>query len=140
MPSGSKSQNAAKRRVVAKGAIAGQPASAIAAEAGCSERHVRRLLAEPETQFLISDVMQPHREVLRLMAKRAVAAVERGMKAQKKTKADHFTQLRAVERYGELLELAEGERKPEGRKNEKGRNIVTWTELLEIARKRKEAA
>ena len=69
---GSKPEQSAKRRAVVKGAIAGRAAGAIAKDAGCTERRVRRLLADPETQFLIGEVMRPHRDKLRLMAKRGL--------------------------------------------------------------------
>jgi hypothetical protein len=127
-----------KRRAVAAGAILGVPAAAIAQQVGYSERQVRRTLADPATQFLIADIMRPHRDKLRLMAKRAVAVVERGMKAQKKDKADHFTQLRAVERFGELLELAGGESAAAKAKEKGGRQLVTWEEFLLIGRGRQE--
>lgn len=140
MPRGTKSEKAAKRILVAAGMVAGKKTKAIAQKAGCSERHVARLASEPETQFLIVEAMRPYRHQLRLMAKRAVAAVDRAFKAQKKTKADHFTQLRAVERYGDLLELAAGERKSEGKASGPGRCLVTWEEFLIIGRGRKEAA
>jgi hypothetical protein len=140
MPKGSKVEKAAKRRVVAAGAIAGKTTKAVAKKAGCSTRHVQRLAAEAETQDLIAEAMRPCRDQLRLMAKRAVNAVERAMKAQKKTKADHFTQLRAVERYGDLLELAAGDGKQDSLKSGKGRRLVTWEEFLIIGRGRTETA
>jgi hypothetical protein len=140
MPRGTKTGREAKRRVVAAGAIAGAPAPKIAKKAGCSTRHVQRLANEPETQSLIAEAMRPVRDQLRLMAKRAVDAVERAMRAQKKTKADHFTQLRAVERFGDLIELAEGERRSDSRASGAGRRLVTWEEFLIIGKGRVEAA
>jgi len=140
MPSGTKTEKALKRRVVAAGAIAGKPTKAIAAKAGCSSRHVARLAAEAETQFLIAEAFRPQREKLRLMAKRAVSAVERGLKAQKKTKSDHVVQLRAVARYADLVELAAGNATSQSRESGKGRRLVTWEEFLVIGRGRTEAA
>jgi hypothetical protein len=127
-----------KRRVVAAGAIFGAAAKEIAKAAGCSERHVNRLAAQPETQFLIAKALEPYHAELRLMAKRAVAAVKRGMTAQKKTKADHFTQLRAVERFGDLMELAgTGQKNDVLAKSGKGRLLVTWEQFVEIGKGRK---
>ena len=135
MPKGSKVEKAAKRRVVAAGAIAGKTTKAVAKKAGCSTRHVQRLAAEAETQDLIAEAMRPCRDQLRLMAKRAVNAVERAMKAQKKTKADHFTQLRAVERYGELLALAQGAKPAEA----SGDGMqVTWEQFTVMYQARRE--
>lgn len=125
MPTGTKSQKAAKRRVVAAGAIAGKPTRAVAEKAGCSARHVNRLAEEPETQELIQSALAPYTSKLRRMAGKAVRAVERGLIAQKTSRSDHVMQLRAVERYGDLLELAAGQ-------NRSGSSGVTLTNNLQI--------
>jgi hypothetical protein len=138
MPRTTKTEQAKKRRVVAAGTLAGAPAAKIAKVAACSERHVRRIAKEPETRFLIAQALEPFHDKLRGLAKKAVAAVERGMTAQKKTKADYFTQLRAVERFGDLVEMAAGDSdSSDSRHSGKGRNLITWEEFLDIAKNRK---
>jgi hypothetical protein len=67
-----------------------------------------------------------------------VRAVERAFTAQKTDQADHFTQLRAVERYGDLLELAAGDTRNTGKDADNGRRMVTWTEFILIKRQREE--
>lgn len=97
-----------KRRVVAAGVAAGADRDVIAAAAGCSTRHVNELASEPATRFLIEEILQPHRKQLTRLAGRAIRAVERAMVAQVNTRADHPVQLRAVGRWGQLVQLAQG--------------------------------
>ena len=108
MPTGTRAGKESKRRTVAGGVIAGKDTAEIAKVAGCKPRHVQRLASEPATQFLITEMMGPHRERLAKMAKTAVNAVEKALIARKTDKSDHIVRLRAVERYGELLALAQG--------------------------------
>jgi len=95
------------------GLVAGKRTKTIAKEAGCSKRHVERLAAEPETQFLITEAMRPHRKKLEKLATKAIAAVEKALGAKKKSDVDHFIRLRAVERFGDLAEMAQGTEEPE---------------------------
>jgi hypothetical protein len=88
--------------------IAGKGTQAIAAAAGCQPRYVQRLASEPETQVLITAMLAPQRERLAKMAQKAVNAVEKALIARKTDLSDHIVRLRAVERYGELLALAQG--------------------------------
>ena len=108
MPTGTKSEKAARRRKVAGALVAGKPLGAAAQAAGCSKRHVQRLEREPETQFLIAEALRPHQKLLSKMAGKAIKAVERAFTARKTDGADRIVQLRAVERYGELMALAQG--------------------------------
>jgi hypothetical protein len=55
------SEKERKRQLVAGGRIQGKAPAAIAREAGCSIRHVRRLSVEPETQLLIRDLLAPYK-------------------------------------------------------------------------------
>jgi hypothetical protein len=135
MPSASKNEKQAKRRAVAKGALAGKPLAAIAKAAGCSKRHVQRLEREPETQFLIVEALRPHRAVLTKMAGKALRVIERAFMARKTDGADRIVQLRAVERYHEMMDLAQGTAKPP---DQEDRGQVTWEEFVVMYRARKE--
>jgi hypothetical protein len=135
MPTGTKAQKAIKRRAVVKAALAGKPAAAVAKAAGCSKRHVQRLEREPETQFLIEQALRPHQKLLTTMAGKAIRAVERALTARKTDSADRIVQLRAVERFGELMALAQGKDRPE--QHERG--MVTWEEFLVLYKARKES-
>jgi len=108
MPQGSRAQKEQKRRVVAVAKVARQGTKATARQLGCSERHVRRLAAEPETQFLITEILRPFRAKLTQLAATAIKVVKEAFSAMKTDKADHFTRLRAVERYCDLLKMAQG--------------------------------
>jgi hypothetical protein len=135
---GTRSQKDVKRRIVAAGAITGKRTSEIAKDANCSERHALRLAAETETKFIIANALSPYREQLRKMAGKAVRAVDRAFVARKTDKADHFTQLKAVERYGDLLELAAGDTRYLGKDADAGRHLVTWQEFILIGKQRRE--
>jgi len=108
VPTGTRAGKESKRRTVAGGVIAGKGTQAIAAAAGCQPRYVQRLASEPETQVLITAMLAPQRERLAKMAQKAVNAVEKALIARKTDLSDHIVRLRAVERYGELLALAQG--------------------------------
>ena len=135
MPRATKTEKERKRAVVARGLAAGKKPKAIAAEANCGTRHVERLAAEPATQFLIAEAMRPHHEKLRDLAKKAVAAVDRGLTARNtRNRPVHEIQLRAVGRFGELLHLAQGDKPPEP----DSRGLVTWQEFVLLYRSRTE--
>lgn len=136
MAKATKGQKEAKRRTVAKGVLAGKPRKTIAREAGCSPRHVERLAREPETQFLITEALRPHRERLNKLAEKAIAAISVALGAKTSDKQNHFIRLRAVERWGDLLEMAQG--KP-AEKTESGAGLVTWEEFVVLYRQRKES-
>ena len=64
------------RRVFTRGAHAKRLAPTAHCRAPRSERYVRRLAAEPETQFLITETLRPHiAKLLQLMPK-ALAVIE----------------------------------------------------------------
>jgi hypothetical protein len=135
---GTRTEKDAKRRIVAAGAIAGKSTADLAKAANCTERHVLRILHENETKFIIANALAPWRGELEKMAKKAINAVQRGFVAQKKDKADHIVQLRSVERYSDLLELAAGETRNTGKDAQAGRRLVTWQEFILIRRQREE--
>src|ERR1035441_5417325 len=84
MSQGSRAEKEQKRHAVAFARLAGQGTRATARQIGCSERYVRRLAAEPETQFLITETLRPHiAKLLQLMPK-ALAVIEEAMSAMKK--------------------------------------------------------
>ncbi len=108
MPRGTRVSKERKRVAVARQLVAGANPPAIAREVGCSPQHVQALAREPETQALIRDIMAPHRKRLAKMATRAINAVDKALIAQKTDRMDHAARMRAVRRYGDLLELADG--------------------------------
>jgi hypothetical protein len=132
VPTGTTAGKERKRRTVAGGVIAGQDTAAIAAAAGCQTRYVQRLANEPETQFLITELLQPHRAKLQRMAARAVYAVNTALLAKRTDKQDHIVRLRAVERYGDLIALAQG--KPQEKTGEGAQ--VTWEQFTLMYEKR----
>jgi hypothetical protein len=134
VPTGTRAAKDRKRRAVAGGVIAGLDSAGIAKAAGCKARYAQRLANDPETQFLIAEALAPHRAKLALMAQRAVYAVDTALLAKKTDKADHITRLRAVERYGDLLGLAQG--KP--REAAEERLQVTWEQFTLMYEKRTE--
>jgi len=81
---------------------------AIACNATTSQRSVRRIAAEPETQFLITDAFRPHRAQLEETASKITDAIEKALGAMKTDKQDHASRLKAVERYSDVLVLAQG--------------------------------
>jgi hypothetical protein len=132
MPTGTRAGKERKRRTVASGVIAGQATDQIAAAAGCKSRYVQRLANDPETQFLITEALAPHRAKLARMAVRAVNTVDKALIAKRSDKRDHMVCLRAVERYGELLALAAG--KPKDAAADDG--TVTWEQFTLMYEKR----
>ena len=125
----SKPEKAAKRAVVARGVAAGKNTRAIAREAKCSQRHVQRLSEEPETKLLIAETLRPHHKRLVKLVERALIAIERGLKAKKKTTEDHFTQLRATERVAQYAELAQG---GAATAETGGEVLLTWEQLCTL--------
>lgn len=136
MPTGTKSEQAKRRRVVAKGIVAGKSTKAIAKEAKCSARHVQRLASEKPTQFLIAEMMRPHRAKLEKLATKAIGAIEKALTAKVGDAADHKARLWGVDRYRELLELAQGG-KPQPQNPDDGPQF-TWEEFVVLYRSRKE--
>jgi len=135
MPKGTKASKEAKRRVVARGVIAGQTPKQIAAEAQASVRHVERLVSEPETQLIIADMMRPHRRTLEALTVKALDAVDRALDAQRDDgNANHEIQLRAVGRLKTMLELAQGRKEVEAQEP----GLVTWEQFVMLYAKRAE--
>ena len=135
MPTGTKAEKAAKRRTVAKGIVAGKSTKRIAKEARCSQRHVTRLAAEKPTQFLIAEMMRPHRAKLEKLATKAIGAIEKAMTAKVGDVADHKARLWGVDRYREMLDLAQG--KAQAQAPDTGPQF-TWEEFVVLYRSRKE--
>jgi len=129
---GSKAAKEAKRRVVAQGLVAGKPTKVIARAAGCKARHVERLAAEPKTQFLVTEILRPYHERLGKLAKKAIHAVDVALAAKYKGQPDHMARLRAVGRYGELVEMAQGTKAHD----QVDRGLVTWEEFVLLYRSR----
>ena len=125
----------AKRRIVATGAILGKTAKEIAQAAGCSPRHAARIAGEPATQFLITEALRPHQAQLVKLAYNVLKAIEGGLKAKKSTIIDHFTRLKAAERWCELAGLAQGG-KPAELTQETGLPHFTWEEFVVLYGKR----
>ena len=119
----------AKRRVVAKGTILGKTAKEIAKAAGCSPRHAARIAGEPATQYLITEALRPHQSQLDKLAYNVIKAIEGGLRARKTTPIDHFTRLKAAERWCELAGLAQGG-KPAELAQETGLPHFTWEEFV----------
>jgi hypothetical protein len=134
MPSGTTAGKERKRRVVAAGKLAGQTTEQIASSAGCKSRHVQRLAQEEETQFLIKDMMRPHRDSLEALAGMAIKAVRLALGAKDGRKADHMARLRAVGRYAQLCELAQGGKAPDLPPDDGG--LMTYEELTLIIQSR----
>jgi hypothetical protein len=88
------------------------------------------MAAEPETQFLITEILRPFRAKLTQLISTAITVVEEAMSAMKNDEPDHFTRLRAVERYCELLAPAPGKVQEQGN-NDAGR-LITWEEFQEL--------
>ncbi len=133
MPKATKAEKEQKRRKVATGAVAGKTTRVVARDAGCTPRHAQRLANEPATQFLITEALAPHRAKLSRLAEKAIRCVESGLRAVKTTNVDHFTRLRAVERYADLLGLAQGKKTEDLDAN---RPLVTWEEFIVLYRAR----
>jgi hypothetical protein len=136
MPRKAKAEKEKKRRVVAKGVVAGKPIKTVAREAKCSTRHVERLAAEPATQYLITAALRPHQAKLTKMVERMITAVNVALVAKKEDTQDHIARLRAVERGRDLLELAQG--KPSADVEQQGPALVTWEEFLVLYRRKEQ--
>jgi hypothetical protein len=139
MPRNNIAEKERKRRAVAEATLAGTGTKNTARTVGCSERHVRRLAAEPETQFLITEALRPYTAKLNKLAAKAITAVEEALIAMKTDEADHVSRLRAVERYGDVLELAQG-KLPEKTEEEAGPPQWTWEEFCQMYNARKKTA
>jgi hypothetical protein len=141
---GSKAAKEAKREIVAAGIVAGKSATEIAQAADCNPRHVQRVAAEPETQFLVTELLRPHRQELADLATDVIRAVQGGLKAAvndievgtdgKKRLIDHSVRLRAVQRYRDLVNLAQGAEPPPAT----DRSLVTWEEYVVLYNRRTE--
>ena len=67
--------------MVAGGVVSGQSTKAIARDANTSQRNVQRVMAEPETQLLITEAFRPQQQKFLDMAERAVQVVPQGFGA-----------------------------------------------------------
>ena len=133
-----------KRRQVAVGLIAGKDTKKIAKETGSSLRNVQRLASEPQTQLLVTALFSRHHRALRSMTERAIRVVNEGLRSttyvkvdkdRYKVRVDTFGRLRAVERFCDLAELAQGKLRDDGpRDTEIGRSY-TWEEFILLQRR-----
>jgi hypothetical protein len=139
-------KKAAKRRVVAAGVIAGKKTKDIADALDTSTRNVQLIASERETQFLITAAFRPQQKLLTAMAARAVQVVLHGFEAMKYVKTgkdeykclgDAIARLRAVERYADLIALAQGQIKPEDESTTRDFPKYTWEELQVIYKQRR---
>jgi hypothetical protein len=137
MPRNNIAEKERKRRTVAEAVLGGAGTKHTARTIGCSERHVRRLASEPETQFLITEALRPYQAKLHKLARKAITAIEEALSAKKTDEADHVSRLRAVERYGEVLELAQGKLQ-ETKTGDNARPQLTWEEYVRMYNARKE--
>src|ERR1043165_2348703 len=103
-----KANAAGRKRTVAAGKLAGRPASETAKAAGITLRSVRRLQNDPEVKFIITEALKPQQERLRHLGALVVGAIEGALHATKEDEADHVARLRAVERYADVIALAQG--------------------------------
>jgi hypothetical protein len=136
MPQGSRAEKEYKRRAVVLAKLAGQGTRATARQIGCSERYVRRLAAETETRFLITEILRPYHATLNQLVARVIKVIEDALGAMKTDDADHLTRLRAVERCCELLEMAQGKLPEEG--NDNASREMTWEEFAQLYQARQE--
>lgn len=127
------------RHVVAAGVVTGRKTGAIARDLGVTRRTVQRIAADDQTLLIVTDVLRPLKRKLEKLATRAAYVVEKAMLAHHTDKADHVTRLKAVERYGELLSLAQGKLAAEQEVQEK--QTFTWEEfeVMYYARRAKSA-
>jgi hypothetical protein len=134
-----------KREVIAAGLIAGKKMTAIAAAAGTQERNAYRIAAQPETQLLITKMFDPHRQRLRNMVVRAIRVVQEGFEAKHYVRTgkerwslriDHFARLRAVERFGDLLQLAQGKPPDASIPDAEIGRSYTWEEFILLQARR----
>ena len=97
-----------KRKIIARGLVRGRTDASIAKEAGCSTRHVRRIMQETQTKLLITELMAPHRRALAKCIPDAITAISRSLHAKKQTTIDHYAQLQGAAKLQDYLELAQG--------------------------------
>ena len=100
---------------IAKELVDGKIPARIAKDLGISKQHVQILTAEPETQFLITQALAPIRAELEAMGPEAAAQVRQAFQALKSDPADYKARMAAVSRYGDLLELAQGGQRSDGK-------------------------
>ena len=81
MPQGSRAEKEWKRRAVAVAKLLGAGTRATARHIGCSERHVQRLAAEPETQFLIAEALRPFHATLDRLVAKVITVVDEALSA-----------------------------------------------------------
>jgi len=74
--------------------------------------------------------MRPHRETLEALAGKALKAVSSALGAKIGRKADHMARLRAVGRFAQLCELAQGGAAPDLDPDDGG--LVTYEQLTLI--------
>ena len=133
MAQSSKSEKERKRRVVARGLARGKSPKAIAKLAGCKTRHVQKLAKEPETTFLVREIMRPHYARLSRLVPKAITAVEGGLTAKTRSgTAIHEMRLRAVGRFGQLMRMAEGQEPADPSTH----GQVTWEEFVVLYHRR----
>jgi hypothetical protein len=134
-----------KRREVVAGVIAGKDKRTIAKDAGTSLRHVQRLVAEPATQLLVTSLFAPHHRKLRNMATRAIEVVQQGLKAtsyvrvgkdEYRVRVDTLGRLRAVERFCDLIALAQGKLRDDGPPDTEIGRSYTWEEFTLLQARR----
>jgi len=142
----SKAQKEAKRRVVVKGVVTGKSTPRIARAAGTTPRNVQRIAAEPLTQFLITEAFRPQQKKLLAMAARAVQVVQQGFSARRYVKAgkddyrlrgDAIARLKAVERYADLMEMAQGGKPETKTPGAGGTPSYTWEEFTLLYQSRR---
>jgi hypothetical protein len=121
----------ARRRTVAKGIIAGKKTKDIAREAQTTPRTVQRIQNEPETRRLIADLLKPHWKRFDKSIIAALNAIDRALRAMKKDRVDHGMRLRATERLGQYLELAQTGTRA-------GQPEITWEQFVRLYHKRQQ--
>jgi hypothetical protein len=126
-------QKKRKRVVVASGILKGKKIKAISQEMGVTPRRVQQIAAEPETQFLIAQALEPYTGELKSMLPQVMAALSEALSAEKTDTADHFTRLRAIERHGELMERAQGKPREEA---QTGLRLMTAEQFFFLTRER----
>lgn len=127
-----------KRQLVAAGKIAGKSSEQIATEAGCSERHVKRLAAEPETKIVVRDLLSKHQAKLKRLVEKSLTSIERSLDATpNSTKHDHRTQLAGAAELRAWASLLKGDVKTLAESGDLGGlPQVTWEEFQLIYRRR----
>jgi hypothetical protein len=116
-----------RREQIAVGAVQGKSVTQIAGEVGISRVWCSKELNRPETQNLIRSWMEPHREAIKRMIPRALAAVNESLKPSQ----DIRDRLSGVKTLGTVMDWAEGE--PGDDSDNSGRKWSgSLTELLDL--------